>query len=295
MTNMYHPAIENQFYRLDRDSPTSPWVKTTRWNHTHADSAGHVINWDSKLCMATVGAVVLDAQSGGLKRTSPGGVHDHQFDMSGGIGVDDVDLSLNRGWNEDLYIPDGFDRSDTLYAIKHRRATLIGVDYGVVPSDYQSQKGGDFPHALVLEDWRASDSRIKVYDSLATNPRWWPQSAVWPAAEALAMQERGTKGRLFVAFTKIRPLLDANATVRVSIQPKKGYHGYPNTRDFGIYTVVNGIITKRVGTTTGGFSANADHRDVYRWPGHSSQELVHITSGFLAGHNAWVLAKYVEG
>jgi hypothetical protein len=209
MTAVHHPAPINQFYKLDYDEVHKRYVKTTRWNHIHADAAGRVINWDSKLCMAGGGAVNLDAHTGGTKRTSPGRIHDFQFDMSGGIGVDDVKVSWDRGWNEALYTPDWFNWADTIYQVRaRRRACEVAVDYGRIPYEYQQQKGGDFPHALVIEDYRSTDSRIKVYDTLGTNPIWMPQNAVRYAAEAIAISERGTRERLFVAFTRVRPLLD---------------------------------------------------------------------------------------
>jgi hypothetical protein len=218
MTAVHHPAPLNQFYRLDRDTPTSPYVKTTRWNHVHVDGNGHVINWDGTLCMSTLGAIGLDAHTGGTKRTSPGGIHDKQDDRIGGIGVDDVKVAWARGWSQTLYVPSDFDWNDTLYAVRaQRRFAIIGVDYGFVPYAYQAQKGGDFPHAMGIDDYRATDGRIRVYDSLAANPQWMPQSAIRPAAEALAVQERGTKTRLFVAFTRSRPLLDQEELYQVAI------------------------------------------------------------------------------
>lgn len=291
MTNIHHPAPINQFYRLDRETPTGPWVKTSPWNNV---VNGH--DFDSENCMAAEGAVALDAHTLGATRTSPAGIRNYQDDFSGGIGVDDVDTAWHRHFGQDLLTPADYSWDDVMYAVRvQRRHVALGVDYRKVPYDYQVQKGGAFDHAIGIDDTRTTDSRIYRYDSLDTKAVWTPQSAYRAAAEALAIRVRGTRGSLFVGLTRSRPIQVVGATERVSIHPQRGYHGYPDTRDFGIYTVVNGVITKRVPEQTGGFSADANRRAFYPWLGHSRQELVHITSGFLAGRNAWVLAKYVIG
>lgn len=203
MTNIYHPAPINQFYRLDKDTPSSPYVKTTRWNHVHAG-----VNFDGFLCMCAEGAVALDAHTQGQYRTSPGYLHDRQDDRSGGIGVDDVAVAWKRGWNQTLLTPDNYDWADTMYAVKvQRRHVLVGVDYDYVPEQYQVQKTGSFDHAIGIDDFRVSDSRVLRYDSLDTKAIWTPQSAYREAAERLALRVRGTRARLFVGLTAPRPLL----------------------------------------------------------------------------------------
>lgn len=207
MTNIHHPSPVNQFYRLEKDSPTGPWVKAERWNHRHVIN-GIIRNFDGVLCMAAAGAVALDAHTGGAFRTSPGRLHDFQDDRSGGIGVTDVRLAWSRGWGKTLYVPDFYDWNDLMYAVKvQRRHAIIGVDYRQVPYDLQVQKNGDFDHAINVDDFRGSDSRILRYDSLDTKAVWTPQSGYRAAAEALALRVRGSRGRLFVGLTAPRPLL----------------------------------------------------------------------------------------
>jgi hypothetical protein len=216
MTAVHHPAPLNQFYRLDYDEIAKRYVKTTRWNHSHIRN-GMTINYDSVDCMVSAGAILLDAHTGGSKRTTPGAIHDHQDDMVGGVGVDDVRVSWSRGWGEVLYTPADFDWADTIYAVRtQRRCAIVGVDYDYVPYDYQVQKGGSFDHAIVLEDYRSTDARLRRYDSLDANPAWVPQSAYKAAAEALALRVRGSRARLFVAFTRSRPLLTAEVLYRVA-------------------------------------------------------------------------------
>lgn len=245
MTDIYHPAVVNQFYKLDKATPTSPYVKTTRWNHTHGNSAGNVINWDGLLCMCAEGAVALDAHTQGRIRTYPGAVHDNQDDNSGGIGVDDVKTAWARGWGQTLLTPADYDWDDLMYAVRvQRRHALLGVDYDYVAYDYQVQKTGSFDHAVGIDDFRASDSRIYRYDSLDTKAIWAPQSAYRGAAEALALRVRGSKGRLFVALSASRPLLSTIQKFRVSITGYTPLYSSPNGTKVGAVRLASYICTR---------------------------------------------------
>lgn len=245
MTNIYHPAPVNQFYRLDKATPTSPWTKDTPWNHTHRNAAGNIIDWDGLLCMCAEGAVALDAHTQGRIRTSPGQVHDHQDDNSGGIGVDDVKTAWSRGWGQTLLTPADYDWNDLIYAVRvQRRHALLGVDYDYVAYDYQVQKTGSFDHAVGVDDFRASDSRILRYDSLDTKAVWAPQSAYRAAAEALALRVRGSKGRLFVALTASRPLLSGTEKYRVKITGYTPLYVAPNGAKAGAVTSASYLCTR---------------------------------------------------
>jgi len=198
-----HPAPLNQFYKLDYDDVAHRWVKTTtQWPGS----------FNSVNCMATAGAVAIDAHTGGVIRSNPPQIRAGQDDQSGGIGVNDVDVAWHRLWGRDLLTPAGFSWADVMHAVKtERRHVAIGVDYAKVPYAYQLQKGGTFDHALNIDDIRDTDGAILRYDSLGTNPAWVPQSAVRPAAEALALRARGTAGSLFVGLTASRPAVGTAA------------------------------------------------------------------------------------
>lgn len=203
MTNIYHPQPINQFNRLVYNaSVTTAHVKGTAWNDV---INGH--DFDSEDCMASEGAVALDAHTGGAIRTSPHIIRYYGGDYSGGIGVDDVDKAWNDHFNRDLLTPAGYGWADLMSAVRARRHVIVGVNYGKVPYAYQVQKGGTFDHAIGIDDYRSSDGAILRYDSLDTKAVWVPQSAIRPAAEALALRIRGTAGSLFVGLTAIRPLL----------------------------------------------------------------------------------------
>jgi len=202
---IYHPKPMNQFYRLEYDEVHKTYVKTTRWNNI---INGH--NFDSENCMATQGAIALDAHTQGKTRTTPAGIRNYQDDLSGGIGVDDVQTAWKRHFGQTLLTPADFDWADVVYAVRaEHRYVVLGVDYRFVPDSYKRQLPGNFDHALGLDDFRTTDSGISVSDSLSTAFHWQPQSSVRTAAEALALRTRGSKAKLFVGLTAKRPLIGA--------------------------------------------------------------------------------------
>lgn len=282
-SHVHHPNPVNQFFRLDRSGPSAPWAKTTRWNHRHANANGTVINWDGYLCMAAGGAVALDAQTGGRLRVNAGAIHDRQSDKMGGIGVDDVADAFTT-YGQTLWTPDNATRYDVLDWLRQRRHVEIGVDYRHLAYAEQIQKNGQFDHAISLDD--LSGSQAFKFDSLDTNGRWRPVEPYLVAAEALALRERGTKGRLFVGVTKVRPAL------------AQLYHLYchpvppATSRKYAVFTLnkaETAIVSGRIETTRTGWSADATDRRMVPYPGHPSQDIVRIITGKFAG---WWVRSY---
>jgi hypothetical protein len=273
VTNVHRPAPVNQFYRLEYDETTGHYRKVAPWNTP--DFTSHDPDTDDVNCMVAEGVVALDAHSNGQIVTTPSVIRNHQDDHVGGIGVTDVAVAWERAFHRFLMTPDNFDWADTLYAVKQRRHVAIGVDYTHFP--YALQTPHDFDHALGIDDYRASDGAILVFDSLGTGPRWLPQAGVRAAAQELAIRARGSAGRLFVGITASRPYLQPALTVRIHPDVGETY------QKFGVYTVANGRVQSVDVRRTKGFSASADSLDLYPWPGHSRQSLVRVTSGFLKG------------
>jgi hypothetical protein len=208
LTAIYHPQPINQFNRLVYDpNVLAAHTKGTAWNDV---IAGH--DFDSENCMASEGAVALDAHTGGAIRTSPTVIRQYGGDYSGGMGVDDVDKAWNDHFNRDLLTPADYSWADVIAAVKARRHVIIGVNYSDVPYTYQVQKGGRFDHAIGIDDFRSTDGYVLRYDSLDVKALWVPQSAYKAAAEALAKRVRGTTGSLFVGLTAVRPLLTSSGT-----------------------------------------------------------------------------------
>lgn len=275
------PAPINQFYRLDRDTPTSPWRKTTRWNHTHPNAKGIVTAWDGLLCMAGEGAVALDAHTGGTTRSTPGSIHDRQGDQLGGIGVDDVAAAF-RTYGQTLLIPDKVSRYDLGDLIDERRHCAVAIDYRELPYADRVQKPGLFDHAIGFDD-RSGDQLFRN-DTLDTDGRWRNLAGYLHAAEALALRIRGTKGSLFVGVTRIRPAL--SQVYHVVIHPPAG----TRYQKFGIYIVRDGRVVGTEVHRTEGFSATAENRQTLPWGVHPRQDLVQLTSSKRSGQ--WVRATW---
>jgi hypothetical protein len=213
------PAPINQFSRLIFQSGTEPtgnYTLGSRWNNIHNGS-----NYDGRNCTAAMGAVSVDAATGGRITSNPAQIRNHQNDWSGGIGWDDVNVALDNLGYPKLVLPTNFDWYDTLAAVKEGRFVGIQGDNDQVPYEYQCQKGGTFDHAYGLAGWRASDSRVLRYDPLCGRASWVPQSAIRGAAEKLALVQRGTRSRLFVGLTKVMPPpYIAGVTYRYGGEPK---------------------------------------------------------------------------
>lgn len=222
-----YPSPINQFSRLIHVSgtePTGTYALGSRWNNTHVNPAnGRVENWDGRNCTAAVGAIVIDAETGGRIRTSPNRIRNAQLDWSGGIGLDDVNYAIRNvyGAQHTMALPGSANWTDVLQALRERRFVAIQGDYDQVPYAYQAQKGGTFDHAFGLGGYRATDGRVLYYDPLDRHAKWVPQSVIRPAAEKLALVQRGSRARLFVGFTRpMPPPYVASVTYRYGGQPR---------------------------------------------------------------------------
>lgn len=255
--NVRHPAPVNQFNRLVYNETTKRFEKGLAWNHVHANSRGNVIDWDGYLCMATEGAVAIDAHTGGKTRSSPGQIHDAQSDRDGGIGVDDVEDAWRNLWGADLIVPADYSWADLISAVRARRHVVLGVDYRSVPDVWKGQLPGDFDHAVGIDDIR-SNGDILVYDSLKTMPVWMPQSAMRDAAEDLAGRVRGNRGALFCGLTAARlqiggtaPHYKATVTIPTALwnnaTKRWVYNGANNVKP-GVRLEVRGAVYKMDGT-----------------------------------------------
>lgn len=287
VSHVAHPAQVNQFFRIVNGK------KSTRWNNV---VNGH--NFDSENCMAAEGAVAASAQTDLRSVYSPNRIRAAQSDLIGGIGVDDVDDAFRELGIGSLSHPANFDRDDVLQALVDRRHVAIAVDYRKVPTADKLQLPGLFDHALGLDDVDDHVGMVLRYDSLGIAPIWVPYSAVFPAAEALALRERGNKNALFAGVTKQRAALPTGVW-KASVQRDADDVGLHR---FGRYFVKGGVVTgSQVPVPrTGGFSAACTPPAIYRWPGHTSQRLVRLLTGSrgdekLGRGNGWYIrSAYAE-
>lgn len=279
----YAPQPMNQFNRLIYVSGgvTGTYYTGSPWNNYH-----NGIDYDSMNCTATMGALLRDAHTGGFQKSTPIAIRNHQNDWRGGIGWDDVSTAWLNLYGEPLNVPYGADWNDVIYWLKQGRAVGVQGNYGLVPYSYQCQKGGQFDHAFALAGYRASDGRVLFYDPLCKRASWVPQYVIRPAAERLAIVQRGDKSRLFVSYTKVMPTV---------ILPTKKYQAvvHPGSGYFFRYIVRSGVIDDRERTKTGGFTATCTAPVRTYWPDEKRWiYLVKLTSGSRSGQ--YVDAMYAE-
>lgn len=217
------PLLVNQFTRLLEMGPRF-YKPGTRW---HNVVNGH--DYDSENCMAAGGSIAAAIQSGFSRTFSPGDIRNHQDDFSGGIGVDDVQVALARlGLPKIITTPT--DWPGVIQWVREGRLVILAVQYSKVPRPVQAQKGGTFDHMLAVCNLYA-DGTIDLYDPLAVEIQRVEQSSVRPAAEAIALRERGDATRLFVGATNILPLV--GPTLRYGGRPVP--KGQDRTRALGVH------------------------------------------------------------
>ena len=298
----YYGDPVNQFNRLIRTSGpkgTGTYVKGTGWDNHHYDpSAGHATDYDNRNCTAAVGATLRDVHTGGRSKTTPNAMRNNQGDFDGGIGWPDINASWEKLFSEQLTIPAAYDWNDVMSALKGRRAVGVSGDYDQIPYKYQAQKGGTFDHAFSLHDYRGTDHRVLLWDPLGTHMIWVPQYVIRDAAEKLAMSQRGTKSRLFVALTRAIPKpINPATTWTAVVRPV----GNAAKRTYWQYYLQGDYIIKRTGRETGGFSAGCSapvwrrvHSSVrHKFP-ESGYWLVRINEPSSAYHGRWIAAGYAR-
>lgn len=213
-----YPDPINQFNRLIYVSgtvPTGTYIKGSRWNNTHNGQ-----NWDGRNCTAAMGAVLIDAHTGGKIKSSPPQIRNNQDDWSGGIGWDDVQVAWKRLWpSQELLLPSAHSWADVIASLKEGRFVGIQGDNDRM-GIYSCQSGFTGDHAYGLAGYRSTDSRVLKYDPLCHHASWVPQTQIRAAAEKLAMVQRGTTQRLFVALTRVMPPpYDGGVTLRYGAYP----------------------------------------------------------------------------
>lgn len=198
-----YPDPINQFNRLilvSGTAPTGSYKLGSAWNNVHNGS-----DYDGRNCTAAMGAVAIDAHTGGRIQSNPAQIRNAQYDWSGGIGLDDVNVAWSRLWpGNQLILPQAHDWSDVIASVRENRFAIVQGDndrMGV----YSCQSSFTGDHAYGIGGYRASDGRVLFYDPLCHHARWIPQWPIRAAAEKLALAQRGTRGRLFVGLTRVMP------------------------------------------------------------------------------------------
>jgi hypothetical protein len=203
-------------------------------------------------CMAAVGAMALDAYTGGRIRVSGAEIRRRQSDQRGGIDLGDVAKAWSTfgerftvrrvAWSKVLELA--------------RSGVAIPVDYGKV-GRYSSQPSFTEGHALYLQGVSGGrdDVAVVVYDPLAPGPKTWPADVVkraWaPYGTAGWGDGVSTGGKLdawagIVSFPVGHVITEADVETMIRALSAAGMLGGPGT--LGIpETITRGVLRTAIG------------------------------------------------
>lgn len=243
-------------------------------------------------CTCASGAMAADDDSCGTKRPSSSQVRRWTGDITGGTTLAEVDDALRTHLGIDLDTRYRYPWADFVKRVNGGESAILQGWYEPIrTSRFSGDRNFGGNHAMLVTPGLVvmdplADGRFGLYKY---HGEAYPESLLRQFAGELNIGSgrivRLGDGLCYASFTR-----DNEPNYRVVIHPEAGTPGYPTFRYFNFFTVSGGVITARGQKRTGGFSATATAPRLYRWPGHSSQSLVQITSGFLNGtfvRSAW--------
>jgi len=249
-------------------------------------------------CTCWSAGKAADDDSCGAKKPSSSSIRIWTGDKSGGTNLAQVDDALRTHVGIDLDTRYRYPWAEFTRRVQGGASAILQGWYAVIrDSPYSGSETFGGNHAvlvtpgLVVMDPLADGRRAGIY---RYHGEQYPESLLRTFAARLNVGGSTYKplgdGLVYAAFSR-----DNEPDVyRCSIHPAPGTKGYPNYRYYNYFAVANGVITglPKVGRTAG-FSANCTAPRLYRWPGHSSQSLVRITSGSVAGR--YVRSSWAKG
>jgi len=234
---------------------------------------GYPLGWSSCTCYA--GAMAAAFDQGKSFVMTGASVRKVTGDSSGGTTLAQVDAALLKGWQIDLDTRYRFPWTSFAAAIDQGKGAILQGGYGPI-ADSRFDAGGGFRgnHAVtVLPGWIVMDPladgrRAGIYKY---HGEAYPQALLKAFAGKLDVTGGGSllgSGLTYAALTR-----DKVAAYRAVVPAGQ----------FGVYTVVDDTLLGGRFATTGGFSASCTAPRLYRWPGHTAQSLVRLTSGARSG------------
>lgn len=172
-------------------------------------------------CTMASGAMALDRQTLGKKRTTAGYLRNMQYDQEGGSDLNDLNIALARGFSESLTVWWFRPWQDLLDDLRSGRGAVLSVQYWPVEYRFRGQKNFTGGHAIYVNEARGwqyaggvwTPTELLVGDPLCDaryynipqGPNWWPHAMVKKAAGALALGNGNTVGlgRCYTATTSI--------------------------------------------------------------------------------------------
>jgi hypothetical protein len=161
--------------------------------------------WQWTNCTMASAAIAIDRHTLGRIRTTGAKMRSCQNDKIGGTDMMDCRLAWDRCFNQNLDVRLKITWKTFIGAIKAGRGVIVVGNYSYIPYQYRGQKHPyRFGHGMYINEVRASDGALLVYDPLGTRPVWIPQIHIKRYAGAFKTT-RGTLGYGYVqaGFTRI--------------------------------------------------------------------------------------------
>jgi len=175
-------------------------------------------HWQWSNCTMASAATAIDRHTLGKTRTTGSKMRSCQSDKIGGTDLMDCKRAWDNCFNRTLDVRLKIKWSTFIAAIKAGRGAIIVGNYSYIPERYRGQKYPyRFGHGMYINEVRASDGALLLYDPLAKKPVWIPQIHVKRFAGAFRAGGRPIGyGYAQAGFTKIttsKPASPAPTTV----------------------------------------------------------------------------------
>lgn len=239
-------------------------------------------------CTCWSGARAADDHSCGKFHPSSSQVRTWTGDTVGGTTLAQVDLALRSHLEIDLDTRYRYPWAEFIRRVQGGASAILQGWYAPIrDSRFSGSETFSGNHAmlvtpgLITMDPLADGRRAGIYKY---HGEAYPEALLRTFAGRLNVGDPSENyvplgdGKCYASFTR-----DNEPDYKVSIRSGK----------YGVYSVTSNVITGSRVATTGGFSATCSGARLYRWPGHTSQSLVRITSGSHSGQ--YVRSTWAKG
>jgi hypothetical protein len=178
--------------------------------------------WEN--CTMASGATAIDRHTLGRIRTTGARMRACQYDQSGGTDLSDLRVAWSRCFSQNLDVRLKVSWATFIRTIKSGRGAVVVGWYSYIPLRYRGQTSASYGHAMFINEVRASDGALLLYDPLRSSAIWIPQIYVKRYAGAMRLSGGGTIGYGYIqaAFTKDTDGLSAPAPSTTTVVLRYG-------------------------------------------------------------------------
>jgi hypothetical protein len=228
-------------------------------------------------CTPTSGAVALDRETLGKRKTTGAIVRSITGDTSGGTNLNQIDAALSQGWDVDLDTVLGISTSAALSRLDEGRGMMLQGQEGATHGTKWSASETFTGNHCWFDNERRKNSQVPggyehlIYDPLADgrrlaialSPMWIPETVVLDFARRLNLASSGYialgYGRLYASFTHdTEPHLTLRYSAKAITPPSRKTVKVPAGRRANVRNApsINGAIVQRL--------ANGNHFTAYQ-------------------------------